>query len=748
MAPRKVRGMAPALDTSYQTLSGTIIKIELQESADKAGSPSTLMATFRLQGTANTSPESHAFNVRDDKYSSELTKIETPEFPHLSGAPSFWLSERYKLFDLKVGGGKPRSIAGADLVPEGNVYLFNVIVALEWQPSWRTIDTLMHAFRGASDVLYDATNGGMAFGQVVFAGPEYLNRADIQILASNRFHPRSMVNGLTDPSKYSPIRLGRGIWRKDRHILLPWDDVISYRAIAHEWAHYALGLRDEYIDDTLRVRRQGNRLVEDPSWGAPIVVPRVLISLQTLMETLEADELVPLQHRLPAGLKGKTDEIGKLRERVVNKIEERYSGLETKLFDNNPGPSGFPVPLPRFFRMPGFEIPDLEEEENIPGTEPPKQKVITEEVICNIDKLQLDHCWLYSLRWDKHQLHIIAQGRLDERAKSVRRIADPPRDGFELLGAKEDDTLLAVGLILPEQLPGTPRPMGTPAVQRASVSGEVWKAQDLPATPVIAVVPSVVPSKQQLQWPDMKVQVRVTDGSLLGNIKVWLASPGVDAAKQLEPKIYQRLYEGKEEEYQKIEHMDGIIALQWGEFPDLNLWVAEFSYGGNPPTSVLSPGAPINAGSSDGNLMIFSALDDNMVDNEELKKPFYNKPIVTTRNYAGFEAANFVDVDGLEAKRGRPAGYLFSVASGEKVDTIHQKPTIVMYYDGEALDDGRDLVIHRYDGKNWRALPTYLPGGSAYAATPINEATAPSLVAESQPPDGRVEYYRLFSIPR
>src|SRR5262249_48674119 len=144
-----------------------------------------------------------------------------------------------------------------------------------------------------------ATNGGMAFGQVVFAGPQYLSRADVQVLASNRFHPRSMVNGLTCPNKYSPVRLGRGIWRKDRRILLPWDENTGYRAIAHEWAHYALGLHDEYIDETRRVLCQGNRLVESV-WGTPIVVPRVLVSLQTLMETLDADELVPLQHSLPS----------------------------------------------------------------------------------------------------------------------------------------------------------------------------------------------------------------------------------------------------------------------------------------------------------------------------------------------------------------------------------------------------------------------------------------------------------------
>jgi hypothetical protein len=49
--------------------------------------------------------------------------------------------------------------------------LFNVLVALEWLPDQATMRQLEWAFRRASDFLYDATDGGMAFGQVVFGGP-------------------------------------------------------------------------------------------------------------------------------------------------------------------------------------------------------------------------------------------------------------------------------------------------------------------------------------------------------------------------------------------------------------------------------------------------------------------------------------------------------------------------------------------------------------------------------------------------
>ncbi len=72
------------------------------------------------------------------------------------------------------------------------VYLFNIIVALEWQPGVRYMRQLRAAFRRASDFLYDATDGYMAFGQVLFGGPELMDCADIQIMASRSFAPTQL----------------------------------------------------------------------------------------------------------------------------------------------------------------------------------------------------------------------------------------------------------------------------------------------------------------------------------------------------------------------------------------------------------------------------------------------------------------------------------------------------------------------------------------------------------------------------
>jgi hypothetical protein len=51
------------------------------------------------------------------------------------------------------------------------------------------------------------------------------------------------------------------------------------------------------------------------------------------------------------------------------------------------------------------------------------------------------------------------------------------------------------------------------------------------------------------------------------------------------------------------------------------------------------------------------------------------------------------------------------------------------------------------DGTQWEPLPTYLPPGSSFAATPLNAETATNLVALT-PGSERVERYRLYLTPR
>lgn len=468
---------------------------------------------------------------------------------------------------------------------------------------------------------------------------------------------------------------------------------------------------------------QGKQLVENRAWGVPIVIPRISVAQHTLMETLDADELVPLQRKLPPEADGEPDEVTQLRNRVLNRVEELYPGIREKLLSGNSGPSGFPVALPCFFHTDDLTI-----------------SAGGEELLCPVNEIALDNCWLYSYRYtpaDGEQgeaLRITAQGCLEDYAKPAKANGQATMAEFELLGAQQGDKLLAVGLNKPQQWGGRPAPTGTLEGRQATLAGQVtWAKQDISGMPVIAVLPS----SQQLTWPEMRVQVHVAAGNVPDTFKVWLASPGADAVELLKREANQRIYGGQETSDQPIKHMDGTVALQWGEAAERKLWIAEFSYGGNPPTTVRSPGAPISAGSSDGNLMIFSGMDNVPQPGSE-NEDDYKTCIVTTRNYAGFE----------ENAPGRPASYLFSVAANIAIDTAKLHPTIVMYYDNDGLDDGSDLVIHRYDEQRqaWQALPTYLPAGNFYVATPINDETAPNLVLDPPPLGLRVEYYRLFSV--
>jgi hypothetical protein len=184
-----------------------------------------------------------------------------------------------------------------------------------------------------------------------------------------------------------------------------------------------------------------------------------------------------------------------------------------------------------------------------------------------------------------------------------------------------------------------------------------------------------------------------------------------------------------------ITQLDGSVLLGWRDGESTRYWVAEYSHGGNPPTSVRSAGAPISAGSAEGNLMIFSRTTDSGRGDAD-----YDLRIVTTRNYTGF----------TEGRPGEPRSYLFSVASNLPVDYAHYQPTIVLYYDVEALDDDKDLLIYRYDAdiQEWQPVPTYLPGGAFYAAAALDATSAPHLIAQYPPGEVRVEYYQLFAIDR
>jgi hypothetical protein len=239
--------------------------------------------------------------------------------------------------------------AGED---QPRICLFNVIVALEWYPDAAYLQQLARAFQRASDFLYDVTDGYMAFGQVVFGGPEWMGCADIQIMASNRFFPRGWVCGLHDAGKYMPIRVGRGTWNKTTRFTIPWDEPEGYRALVHEWAHYALGLKDRYLKaEAVQLARAATpstatRLLVSAKPRYTMVIPESDLPIQSIMAAHEGtSELTGHPHDGRSHRRDEWDEL------VQN---ERFRFLNWQNHEPRSGPWRLPLPLPYFPTLPGL----------------------------------------------------------------------------------------------------------------------------------------------------------------------------------------------------------------------------------------------------------------------------------------------------------------------------------------------------------------------------------------------------------
>lgn len=152
-----------------------------------------------------------------------------------------WSDSGSATFD-KVDG---QNIQRVVLNPESPLVLFDLLVSVEWDAGQAYLDDLALAMKRASDYLYDATDGQMAFGSVkIYSGKECWNGADIRISAANDIIPHAATGQLGNPDPVANIRLGRG-W--DRYgQAAPWSENDGFRTIIHEFAHYAFGVFDEY----------------------------------------------------------------------------------------------------------------------------------------------------------------------------------------------------------------------------------------------------------------------------------------------------------------------------------------------------------------------------------------------------------------------------------------------------------------------------------------------------------------------
>lgn len=143
--------------------------------------------------------------------------------------------------------------------PQNPLVLFHVVVSIEAEVSRRYVNELLGGLQKASDMLYDATDGAMAFGWVsVWDGREHFEDADIQIYSNNLTWPYAHVGGITtnDPQYHL---IYKGINPSPGSIVLgpyfdgttsargAWNKPNGFSTIVHEFAHYALFLFDEYF---------------------------------------------------------------------------------------------------------------------------------------------------------------------------------------------------------------------------------------------------------------------------------------------------------------------------------------------------------------------------------------------------------------------------------------------------------------------------------------------------------------------
>jgi hypothetical protein len=617
--------------------------------------------------------------------------------------------------------GAPRERTAPD--KDIDLYLFNVIVALEWQPDAEYLRQMEWAFRRASDFLYDVTDGRMAFGQVVFGGPHLMEHADIQIAASNRLNPRSWVGGLHLDDKSMPIRLGRGMWYGRYRVAIPWDEPEGYRTIIHEWGHYALNLRDDYLERRRLARTGADDLVllpDESVVGAQYtaIIPRVTQPSESIMGTIfGVSELVARMDRRASLALGQTYE--------WLMIERQYPRLALPP-EPSEGPGRLPLPLPRFV----YADPQVQPHEPISF---PSEDAAAIEVFGDLaEEVQPDRCWLYVLRYQADQPErVIAQGTLDARS-SYR--------AFPLLGAREGDATIVIA-----------EHHGRPPIVLLGAAGRSELAEwGRPVFPRIDVLPQPLDDSPQLV--PIRVRVETAPGQPPPR-RVQVFSLGAMAARE----AHASWVDGQVwiSDPLNVETLDGHVLVSWSEGSG-GVTIATYSLGGGPwsldPGPVLGGPSAITGGASDGTVMLFfdqvqpEGYDDDHNARRrqvEAKSEEYSKVrVVTTINFGlahGSEA--------LPKENARPRSHAYSIASNAPLP-LELHPTLVMDYDqtDEAELQAGDLRTCRLVSGHWTPLPTYVSLTRSFAATPLAGAMAGSLLSGDA--TTRAEVYRVFWIPR
>lgn len=159
--------------------------------------------------------------------------------------------------------------------------LYDVVTALEWQPLNETeadsyLKQLREGLTEASNYLNKITNGQVAFGNVAIMTDGLVwDSAHIRVKMGNDQRPSAFIGGIVaettpydqtavynkikelDPvvdwggaTQFQPGQVFLGRYWTGQNAYNPtkgaWETGNAYRTIAHEWAHYALFLADQY----------------------------------------------------------------------------------------------------------------------------------------------------------------------------------------------------------------------------------------------------------------------------------------------------------------------------------------------------------------------------------------------------------------------------------------------------------------------------------------------------------------------
>jgi hypothetical protein len=578
--------------------------------------------------------------------------------------------------------------------------LFNIIVALEWVPDEQDLQSLKATFTQASDMLYDVTDGYMAIGQVVVGGQELMGCADIQIFASNRLFPRAFVNGLNISNKYQPIRVGRGLWNKNERSIFTWNEEIGYKTIVHEWAHYALGLKDQYL-----ILDQG------------LVIPSKSLVKNTIMADMSnASEL----------LSTRVDSWQNTPQKWPYSADSEWKGLSLnpRFSSLHIDPKHQPIDQP----PPEIPVPAF----RIIGTalDTPQKLLFAPQAASTQDRLiDPEHCWVYIIKGDvgTNSARLLAQGSLEKDGRELMLLGAEVGDLVVLIGNQKGSP--STSLVLQSKITGvdTSTGMGVAIM-------DTWYN----ATPTFFPIVDVTATSTSVT-PPYSIEISGFDTTKWTAITFPLGQQG----------------KGEGTTVTDLSVLDGHVLLVSKDREDLKLAISNYSVGGSPGNSG-DPGHPnpLPAGSADGNAMIFFFDEERGPLQYEQIYGTNGNTTTVMRSSKTFndEAFKIVTTTNLRSDVPPPAGweprsYTFSVASNHTfADIVDLHPTLVLYYDVESKVNAEgEMVIARYSGESephWVLLDKTRDCSENYfAAVALEDDQAePGLFKRSPEPD----HFRLF----